>query len=346
MAGKTRRTLAIGPVTRHASWFWLGVDFLELLSEDFDLRVYGVEEAPGDCDAALVIKRRLKPDVMRDWVERCPRIIYMPVDFYESPDQIHEDGWFLRRCRACILHSSRLLPFISELCSRVGYLQHYNKFGLVEPTSYKEDGDILWIGHYEHVPYLLEWLEMHNPPHPVRILSNINSVRAVNKAAGIARRAGVAMLRRDGFLNGHVLEEWSPRLQEHRLQQAKAAIDIKGCSHCFGQHTKPATKGQKYVASGVPLAINSESYTFDYFQRRGFVVASPEDYDRWFSKSYYDETVSEAGRLREELSLANVYRELKQFIDDIVHEDEQAGLAAGSAASAASGGWNRPACSI
>lgn len=73
----------------------------------------------------------------------------------------------------------------------------------------------------------------------------------------------------EGRVGGHRALPWSERRQREMMRACKAAFDVKHTA-LFSQRHKPPTKGQQYVASGIPCALNPESYSAEYFRRRGF----------------------------------------------------------------------------
>ena len=101
------------------------------------------------------------------------------------------------------------------------------------------------------------------------------------------------------------------------MRECKAALDAKATSR-FNQYYKPPTKAQQFVASGIPFAVNPESYSAEYFRTRGFDVASPADADRWFSRRYWEETQDWSGRLRAEASLEAVGERYRQLIEAVL----------------------------
>ena len=98
-----------------------------------------------------------------------------------------------------------------------------------------------------------------------------------------------------------------------------AAIAAVGAVPLAGQTAaaKPAAKAQQYVASGVPVAVNSDSYSAEYFLTRGFEVASPDDTDRWLSREYWEETHAAGERLRAATSLEAVAARYRELIESL-----------------------------
>jgi hypothetical protein len=81
---------------------------------------------------------------------------------------------------------------------------------------------------------------------------------------------------------------------------------------------KPPTKAQQFVASGIPAAINKDSYPWEYFHKNGLDLAEPEDIDRWFSPGYWKETRDFGMILREKTSKKSVARSYLNLIERIL----------------------------
>ena len=91
----------------------------------------------------------------------------------------------------------------------------------------------------------------------------------------------------------------------------------------FNQVTKPPTKAQQFVASGIPFGCNPDSSVAAYFRARGFDVADAADEARLTSLRYWDETRAFAPRLRGSTSIEwvgqSVLALLKTLLD---HRDD------------------------
>lgn len=308
--------VGIGPIKTYPSWNWIGPDTAEELSKYFAVELFDEKNIP-DSDVLLLVKHRPQSLIRK----KSPRskLIYMPIDFYISPDQIREDRDFLRSCSTLMLHCDRLRPFFQGGSSSIWNIDHHNKYGLLEPVPYRKDGYILWIGGFQYVPYVLKWAAETALPFELKILTDyqLTSERGRERARDLAQEIGVPLKIKNDKINEHSLYEWSVPVQESLLMHAKAAVDIKGGPENFSQWTKPPTKAQKYMASGIPFATNSESYAVDYFKKREFQVSDAHDFSRWFSPEYHFETVKQASALKKELSLASVGAQIKRVVESV-----------------------------
>jgi hypothetical protein len=156
----------------------------------------------------------------------------------------------------------------------------------------------------------------------------VHDERSRKLGFAIAQHLGVPMYLSKFQLNGHRLYPWSERTQRQLMSQAKAAIDIKGGpwlgAENWHQQVKPPTKGQQFVCSGIPFAVNRDSHCFDYFRSRGLLLATPDDPTRWFSHAYWEETKRFAESYRPQLSLEAVGLALKPLIESLVGRTSQA----------------------
>jgi len=175
--------------------------------------------------------------------------------------------------------------------------------------QYKEKGFILWIGQFENIAYILDYLRDHQLPHPIKFLSNAES----NK---VSYEEGIKLCKAMGVmpeLKKYSIEEWNENTQYEYMREAKAAIDIKGTS--FNQRHKPPTKVQQYLISGIPSAINPGCNSYDYLKLQGFNICAPTEIDRWFSKEYWEEVQQFRPKLRAECSLKKVTESYKSIIE-------------------------------
>jgi hypothetical protein len=278
--------IAIGPARDFPSWHWCGGDLIpEMRRLGHDVRSFRTyRELSRSCsDAVLIIK---SPSPVRE-IMKIARMAYIPVDFFETMGQIEEHLGFLRSCQAIATHCSRLDPYLLPHCRRLSHVEHHGKYVLPGMSGYKAAGPVLWTGQGKYARHILEWHDKAPRGFDLIMLANDRGWRRE-----AARRPGVA------------LELWSGELHMRRLGEARAGIDIKGTD--FEQSTKPPTKAQQCVASGVPMAVDRESYAWQWFHERGFDLADPDDEGRWFGKRYWEETREFGLHLRDEISKPKV----------------------------------------
>lgn len=295
--------VAIGPVARFPSWQWLGEDTARELSKYFQVVFFEKSEIP-NADVAIVFKHL---PTMR-FVETI-RTIYCPIDFFSFEAAISQQAKILEKCALILSHSYRLIPLLAKYC-RTEAIDHHLKFQTKEIAEYKQEGFILWAGGFESSPYLLKYIDTHPLPYPIRLLTNYKDQNAINAGVALANRLKTKVRQKSAA--DIELELWTPQRQVTILNEAKAAIDIKGDN--FNQLHKPPTKAQKYVCAGVPFAVNQESASYEYLEMKGLHPATPDDLDYWFSEDYYLKTKNLAVTLREELSLEKIGERYKEFV--------------------------------
>lgn len=308
-------TIAFGPERNYPSWNWVGYDTARELSKTCRMIVYNAAQpSPPDCDVLFIIKERPAAAFVAEAKYRGSRIVYCPIDFYESREQLDGDADFLRECDMVLVHCERQLPLVRRLCPSTYFIEHHGRYTLPEMADFKEEGFVLWIGGVQYLAHFLSWLELNPIESEVKILTDLG--RMWTKRG--ARRYFTLSMRPDAStIAGCEIYRWSERKQLEMMRDCKAAIDVKQIE-IFNQYYKPPTKAQKYVGSGIPLAVNPGSYAEEYFRTRGFPVASPEETDRWLSRRYWKQTRDFALELRASTSLEAVGRRYRNLIELIL----------------------------
>ncbi len=303
------KTLAIGPRTGAVSWEWVGQAMTVELGSDFHVVPFD-SFAPVEAELVLIVKQRPPASFVAEARRRGSRIFFAPIDVYRDPQEIAADAGMLGACEAVFLHSEALSPALSPFCRKIIPVEHHGRFILPKPAQYRSEGFLLWLGAFEHLPYLLHWLDGHRPPLEVRLLTNLTSRSSRVAGHFAAHELGISLQVSANTVNGYPAQEWSEAAQAEMMRICRAAIDIKGDS--FNQRTKPPTKAQQFVASGVPFGCNPGHPAAAYFGARGFAVADAADFDRLLSRSYWEETQRFAAALRPNISLtavSEVYRQ-------------------------------------
>ncbi|MFO1057444.1 MAG: hypothetical protein U1E53_10815 [Dongiaceae bacterium] len=303
------RRIAIGPVRPLPSWQWVGEGTAAALAAHYEVVPFAGLARPPAADLLLLVKQRPPEAFLAAARAAGTRIVFLPIDRYESAAALLADAAFLAGCDLVLSHSEALLPLLRPHCRRLGHVEHHGRDVLAEPAAWHAAGYVLWVGGLQHLPHLLRRLERNPLPAPLRLLTDLDNPRARDAAGAVARRLGVALAVADGAINGHAALAWEPERQRRMMAECRAAIDIKGDD--FAQRTKPPTKGQQFVASGIPFACNPDSATAAWFRARGFAVADPDDPARWLSPAYWEETARFAAQLRPQLApeaVGAVYR--------------------------------------
>ena len=300
------------------SWNWAGFEVARELSKTHDVVLYDTARAPPECDVLFMIKKLPSSEFCELARQRGTRLVYCPIDGYRAADEIERDAELLRACALVIVHCERLLPLLRAVGANAHFVEHHNRYGLDEPAAYRDDGYLLWIGSAQYIPYLVLWLQSHPLDGEIKILTDIDNERARAKAYLFAAECGLdfSLMADATSIAGCRIHRWSERRQRDMMQSCRAALDVK-MTQFFNQHHKPPTKAQQFVASGIPFAVNPESYSAEYFRTRGFEVASPLDTVRWLSHEYWQETQCAAAWLREATSIETVAARYRTLIDSI-----------------------------
>lgn len=287
------RRLLVGPARDVPSWWWCAADLLEGLRSDFEVATFAQFE---ECrcrqaDVVLVVKHLPAPGTSLQ-LPIGSKLAYVPVDYFDSPEHVASQEAFLRRCDALLLHSGRLVPVLGRYCGNTMLVEHYGKYVLPEPREFEAGGFVLWVGFVENASYTVDWFLGEPRSFGLKVVTNCPFNTPERERRGL------------------VQVKWSEGVQRELMEGAKAGVDIKGQN--FAQFTKPPTKVQQFVASGISVATNPDSYAWEYFHARGLDLVAPGDLGRWFSREYWEETRAAGERLREEISRERV---VKSYVD-------------------------------
>jgi glycosyltransferase involved in cell wall biosynthesis len=301
--------LAIGSQMDTPSWRWVGQGMADALRRWFEIVLFQDLGTAPAADLVLVVKQRPPAAFVERARRRGAGVFFAPIDVYRSEAEIRTDAAMLGQCDAVLVHSEVLRPYLEPYCRALVPVEHHGRFTLDRAAEFRPEGSLLWIGGFEHIPHVLCWLERHPPPVEVQLLTDLDSRLARITGRVEAERLGLALQVGDGRINGHPCEPWSQAAQARLMLSCRAALDIKGGS--FNQMTKPPTKAQQFMASGIPFGCNADHPAVAYCRSRGFEPALASDYDRLLSRSYWSLTQRFAARLRQWTSLdavAETYR--------------------------------------
>jgi hypothetical protein len=309
----TRRpAIALGPATASVSWEWVGLGAARALGSHFDVELFDTFERVPEAQVVVVVKVR-PPEAFVTAAGRArSKLVYAPIDRYVSELEIERDAPFLGACDLVLLHSEVLRPVIERVNHRIGLVEHHSRYALPELVDFKRNGFVLWIGGCEHVPHVVRWLEGRDFGAEVKLLTNYEDRNARIRAHLVAHGLGLRLRFGDGDINGFEARRWSEEQQASLMRECRAAIDIKGGD--FNQATKPPTKAQQFIASGIPFGCNPDSSVAHYLRGRGFDVACAADRERLLSFRYWKETRAFAPRLRAWTSPDEVGRVLRRHL--------------------------------
>ncbi len=307
-----RGRLAIGPVTPYPSWTWLGPDTARELGREHEVTIFErFDDAPA-VDVVFIVKQRPPLSTVARLIAQGSRLVYLPVDAFEQVGDVSEAAGFLKACSAILCHSERLIAHLEPFGREIRLVEHHARLVLDQLSDRRTTGYVLWNGGFQHLPHLLAWLQRHPLNVAVKLLSDVDNAAARAAASRTARELGVDLRLSDRCVNGLELRPWDDGTLLEMMRECRAMVDVKGGN--FSQATKPPTKGQQAIASGIPFACDPGGSTTEYLRHRGFSCASPNDVTRWFSEVYWAETRAFGGRLRDELSIERVVEPYRDVI--------------------------------
>ena len=308
--------VAIGPVANLPSWDWVGIDTINELSKYYQVEVFNSFHCLPGASVIVVVKKMPPTNFMQQACDNHKNVIFMPIDYFAGEEQIQSCASILGQCKLVISHADSLIPHFRKYAPTYP-IEHTSKYALLNTVSYKPEGFILWVGGYQFTPYILRWLRDHPLGNKIVFCTDYKNERAIAKAEEIATYFKVSF----NALQQFEMHEWSESTQAQLMSDAKAAIDIKG--NDFSQRHKPPTKGQQFVASGIPFAVNKGNNCYDYFQSRGFDVCTPEELHRWLSEAYAQQTREFGRKLRLRIHAQAVGIQMKKYIDAVMPKDSK-----------------------
>ena len=284
--------IAIGPSKHYPSWHWCAGDLIPDLKTRHNITVFRRYSELKNHDFDLLVAVKFPPP---NEFQAKSRIIYLPIDYFRDEPHIAKHSAFLRSCDTIAIHCARLADFLKPHCKKIEFIEHYGKYALPRLADFNPKGIVIWTGMCTFVGLVERWYN--SKPRNFRLVVLTNRIRRIH-------------------LQDHSrisLEPWTERNQRRYFKGAKAGLDVKGSD--FAQQMKPPTKIQQLVASGIPAAVNPNSYTWEYFHERGLNLSDPDDTERWFSETYWREIRNFAPKLRQAISKTNVVQSYLNLID-------------------------------
>ena len=300
--------VAVGPVSHVPSWNWVGMNIVSELSKYCDVEIFkNFESLPAA--KVIIIVKQLPPSGFLKAAKGKSKVIYCPIDYFFDDNMIAASAHILSGFEFILTHAESLKPLFNRFAPTF-LVEHDGRYTLPERCKYRPQGYVLWIGGYQFVPYLMNWFRDHPPRYEVKLLTDYKNKSAIGRAQTLSRELNISLSK---LLKSCEMYEWSEKIQTKMMKECKAAIDIKGTS--FSQVHKPPTKGQKYISSGIPFAINQGNCCLNYFRSRSFNVCDPTNTERWFSENYWRETMKFAKHLRDQISSTTVGRTYLRYVE-------------------------------
>ena len=297
-----RLRFAFGPeASAFGSWEWIGAD----LSRELDRQGYETttfRNTVPDCDVAVFVKFKPSAEDLTALRKTNRFLVYCPVDLYDSAVSIDADAESLQQFDLIVVHCHRLRKYFTTYAA-VEYLDHHLKFIAPPSTLPQITGPLLWIGNRSNLPPVINWVNHHQLPGELWILTDFPGNSAVQSPDALGLHEG----------NSIRIERWTPARHIEWKTHSRAALDVKGDD--FRARHKPPTKALEFLASGLPLAMNSDSSSTEHLiSQYGFSISGLDDRDRWLSTDYWKEIQQLVPRLNAELSLPMIAQRFLQML--------------------------------
>lgn len=289
----TAYKIAFGPMIGLPSTGWVGEDVAKFLSDEHNISYF--KNFDEYCDADTIIILKIMPPL--DWIIKCKqknkKLIYIPIDYFYNAKLLERDGIKLTCFDSIMVHNLRLGRFIETYNKNVFEIDHYLKYKITAPSTFKNKGYILWVGHLEYLPPLFDTLKDITLTSPLKLLVDLENIEEKESflresILNICKEFTLTKINDEKYLlNDLMIEQWTKEKQHDYLVGCKAAFDTKG--NTFAHNLKPPTKAQKYVYNRIPFAIDPHSYAYEYFLNKGLSLPSLKDEERWLSEEYFNE---------------------------------------------------------
>lgn len=256
MMNVERPRLYFGPVVEQPSWKWVGKDIAAFLASEYEVRYFETVEQIDSNSIVFWIKCPPDKRAAEQIYRKRLAVLFFPVDTFDSEAHIKKYSHFIDAVTMVCLHACSLQKHFGR--ARIGFVRHYNKYGVNFHERQSDNRTLLWIGGFQYVPYVLNRLRDIDWPHEsITLLTNPQLQAARAAAARNAQYIGLRGYERNLASSGVKVVEWSEDSQRAALLSCAAAFDIKYTAD-FNQYHKPPTKLEKYLASGIPCAVNTD----------------------------------------------------------------------------------------
>lgn len=304
------QTLFFGPQRNSPSWSWVGKDIAQHLTANFHIKFFNHVEDIADGSVVFWIKHPPPESDVQLLRSKRLRVIYFPVDQYQNEAELAQGQSFIDSCSLLACHTEGMAELFKG--KHIEFVDHYNKYG-IDPTLRAPSGRYLWIGGYQYVPYLYSYLQRAKLPFEIDILTDYRNPASILAANQLAHQLNLDIdLPATSYFPGLQLIEWSEDRQRTLLLSCEGAFDYKHVSD-FNQRYKPPTKVQKYVASGIPTAVNHDSASFKQMQAWGMELCDPTQVDLWRSAGYRADIKEYSEKLAQRITISAISSRYIEF---------------------------------
>ncbi|MFQ3220634.1 MAG: hypothetical protein ACI8UC_000610 [Psychromonas sp.] len=284
--------LAIGPLVGLPSTTWVGNDIADHLTK-MNIKVVKFNNFNCDIDADYIIVVKQIPNYawLADKVKRNIKVLYAPVDIFHSYYKFRQYKYRLKMFAGFLVHNKAVENLLRNTSKApCFFIEHYLKYQLSERNVSVKNRELLWIGHLEYIPSLLNFLKTADIPLNVRALSDLNNLSSFeNKLSKQLSKLDIKYTLVSEttdivYIAGICIEQWTAEKQETLMKSCVAAFDTKMDS--FAHNLKPPTKAQQFIYNKIPLACSEHSYSFKYFENLGLKLVNLNELDILTSDEY------------------------------------------------------------
>lgn len=317
------KRIAFGPMLGLPSTEWVGKDIalhIDTEYEDIDVELFHNFDFLPQVETIFIVK--YLPHL--DWLIKANNekidVVYFPVDYFHHPSVLERDAVKLKLLDGIVLHNERLNNSLPSSEVATFFVDHYLKYQLPVKRQFLNRNFVLWVGHIEYLPSLIETLASDKIPLPVKILTDLENLSDKQEylEKEILKNTGVFNLEKKldyVKLNGFLLEQWTSERQQNYMLSCRGAFDTKSMD--FSHITKPPTKAQKYIFNAIPFATDAHTYAQEYFSKKGLELATLEQLERWLSEEYFNEINSFQEKYKETQTLAYISNEYLKIAEEV-----------------------------
>jgi hypothetical protein len=250
-----------GPKINNPSFYWVICDVIEYIkskSDEFEFSIFSnTKNIPQQADIVIFSKRI--PNAYEIVKLKDKKLVYIPIDHYNSKFELWSERSILRTFDAVLLHNNNLIKYLPNSI-KCYHIDHYAKYIIKREQTIKDK--LLWIGVNEYLAITLRYLIDHNiKPDDIILLSDIQNIRKNwGKIKDQFIKNGLEYYEITDnetlIVEQYDIGQWTEEKQKRYLATCKACIDIKNNS--FRHLLKPATKCQLHVSSGIPQFVNDQ----------------------------------------------------------------------------------------
>ncbi|WP_339899604.1 hypothetical protein [Paraglaciecola polaris] len=304
-------SIAIGPLVGLPSSDWVGEDVANyLLRQNLKIEKFSDFNAPIETKYVIVVKFMPSVEWLLDKAKSGIKVLYAPVDVFHSRYVYWHYKERLKLFSGFLVHNDRVGELVAKTAQAPQFpIEHYLKYKIERDSSIPKQQALLWVGHLEYIPSLIQFVKENHFNLKIRALTDLEKLSSYDNYLEkslhkIRVRYTVANRSNDGALiSGVYVEQWSVQKQAELMKSCVAAFDTKIDSFAYG--LKPPTKAQQFIYNKLPFACAENSYSFRYFKKHGLQVAKLTELPYLLSNGYREkvERFCDAERWRVDMKI-------------------------------------------